>query len=79
MATTISDTEMSSDECAAWARWSEHAAADGHGACAHSEHPGRLLTRNESIAAMVLAEAEAGGRGDTPHAAAWRAELRIGG
>jgi hypothetical protein len=27
MAVTIDDTEMTSDECAAWARWSAHAAA----------------------------------------------------
>lgn len=36
----------------------------------------RLLTRNQAITALTLAEWLRSGRGpDSPHAAAWRAEL----
>ena len=40
----------------ATAEFSEHAAADGHGAWIVSCHPGRPFTRNQAIMAMVLAE-----------------------
>jgi hypothetical protein len=65
MAIRISDTEMTSDTCAAWARWSEYA-ADGRGAWIVSGYPNRLFSRNSAITAMTLAEAEAAGNGDSP-------------
>ena len=45
----------------ATARYSENAAADGHGAWIVSDHPSRLFTRNQAITAMVLAERLAAG------------------
>jgi hypothetical protein len=38
----------------ATAEFSEHAAADGHGAWTVSSYPGRLFTRNQAITAMVV-------------------------
>ena len=77
MGIMIGDTEMSSDRCEARAEWREHAAAGGGGAWVASTLPGRPLDRNQAITAMVLAEMEADGRGDSPHAAGFRAELGI--
>jgi hypothetical protein len=60
----------------ATARFSQHAAADGHGAWIVSCHYGRLFTRNQAITAMVLAERLATGYGDDdPFVIGWREEL----
>ena len=59
MSTKINDDSMSLEidgRVIATAEFSEHAAADGHGAWIVSCHPGRLFTRNQAITAMVLAE-----------------------
>jgi hypothetical protein len=77
MAITIGDTLMTSDQTSHTAGWREHAAADGGGAWVTTRCPGRLLTRNQAITSMVLAEHEAAGNGDSPHAAGWRRELGI--
>ena len=69
MAITILDTLMTSDQTGHTAGWREHAAADGDGAWISSRCSGRLLTRNEAITSMVLAEHEAAGNGESPHAA----------
>jgi hypothetical protein len=39
------------------ARFSEHAAADGHGAWIVSTHPARLFTRDQAITALTVARA----------------------
>jgi hypothetical protein len=60
----------------ATARFSEHAAADGHGAWIVSAHPGRLFSRSQAITALTLAERLADGYGDDdPFVMAWRKEL----
>jgi hypothetical protein len=60
----------------ATARWSWHAAADGHGAWIVSTHPARLFTRGQAITALTLAERLAAGDGDDdPHVIAWHKEL----
>ena len=67
MSTKINDDSMSLEidgRVIATAQFSEHAAADGHGAWIVSCHLGRLLTRNQAITAMVLAERLAAGYGD---------------
>jgi hypothetical protein len=56
---TITDTAITSDETAATARFRPHAAADGHGAWTVSDRPARLLTRNQAITAMTIAEEQA--------------------
>lgn len=62
MATTITDVLMTSDQTRHTARWSQHAAADGQGAWVVSWLSGRrLLTRNQAITAMTLAEMVAAG------------------
>jgi hypothetical protein len=48
----------------ATARFSEHAAGDGHGAWIVSSHPARLFTRDQAITAMLLTERLAAGYGD---------------
>ena len=79
MSTKINDDSMSLkiDGCViATAQFSEHAAADGHGAWTVSRHPGRLFARNQAITAMVLAERLAFGCGeDDPFVVGWREEL----
>jgi hypothetical protein len=40
-----------------------------------STWPGRRFTQNQAVTAMMLAETEAAGGGDSPHAIAWREEL----
>lgn len=48
---------MTSDQTKHTAQWSQHAAADGEGAWVVSWLPGRrLLTRDQAITAMTLAE-----------------------
>ena len=62
----------------ATARYSSHAAADGQGAWIISGWPGRLLTRNQAITAMVLAERLAAGYGDDDlFVIGWRQELGL--
>jgi hypothetical protein len=56
----------------ATARFSEHAAADGHGAWIVSPHPTRLFRRNQAITALTLAD---GNGEDDPFAMTWRKEL----
>ena len=60
----------------ATARWSWHAAADGHGAWIVSTHPARLFSRGQAITALTLAERLAVGYGDDdPCVVSWRKEL----
>ena len=62
----------------ATARYCEHDVDDGPGVWAVSGQPGRLLTRNQAITAMVLAERLAGGYGDDdPFVIGWRQELGL--
>jgi hypothetical protein len=58
----------------ATARFSQHAAADGHGAWIVSCHPRRLLTRNRAITALTVIElVETGYSSEDPLAIAlWR-------
>jgi hypothetical protein len=61
----------------ATARWSWHAAADGHGAWIASTHPKRLLSQDKAISAMTLASLLATGRLDhDPRVIALRKELK---
>jgi hypothetical protein len=61
---TITDTTITSDETAATADFREHAAADGRGAWVCSLRgwdrapalTGRLLTRDQAITVMTIAE-----------------------
>ena len=67
MAIRIDDDFMSAGSAGrviATARYSEDAAADGHGAWAVSYRPSHLFTRDQAITAMVLAERLAAGYGD---------------
>ena len=79
MAIRIEDNYMCAEQdgrVVATARYSEHAAADGHGVWIVSERPGRLFTRNQAITAMVLAERLAVGYGDDDlFVIGWREEL----
>ena len=60
----------------ATARWSWHAAGDGHGAWIVSTHPARLFSRSQAITALTLAERLAAGYGDDdPFVVNWRKEL----
>jgi hypothetical protein len=60
------------------ARFSKHAAADGHGAWIVSTHPARLFTRNDAITALTLAERLAVGYGDDdPFVIGWHEELNL--
>ena len=81
MATRIEDDFMSAEHdgrVIATARYSEHSAADGHGAWIVSDRPSRLFTRNQAITAMVLAERLAAGYGDDdPFVVGWREELGL--
>ena len=81
MSTKINDDSMSleiGDQVIATAEFSEHAAADSRGAWIVSCHPGRLLTRNQAITAMVLAERLAAAFGDDDlFVIGWREELGL--
>jgi len=83
MAVRIADTLMSSDLTPMTAEFRPGACADGDDAWVVSACPpdlplaGRLLTRNETITAMILAELIAAGKGDSPHARGFRAELGL--
>jgi hypothetical protein len=58
----------------AWFR--QHAAANGHGAWIASCCPGRLLTRNQAITALTVAEpVETGNAEDDPSVVALREDL----
>ena len=81
MSVRINATSMTleiDDRVAATARFSQHAAADGNGAWIVSTHPARLLSRNQAITALTLAERLAAGYGDDdPFVIGWRAELGL--
>jgi hypothetical protein len=83
MSVKIGDAVMSSDLTPMVAQFRPGACADGSGAWVVSACPpglplgGRLLGRNEVITAMLLAELIAVGKGDSPHAQGWRAELGL--
>jgi hypothetical protein len=81
MAARIEDRFMSAEHdgrVIATARYSSHAAGDGQGAWVVFDHPSRLLTRNQAITAMVLAERLAAGYGDEdPFVIGWREELGL--
>ena len=81
MAARIEDQLMTAEfggHVIATARYSSHAAADGQGAWIVSGVPRRLLSRNQAITAMVLAERLAAGYGDDdPFVMGWREELGL--
>ena len=81
MSTSINDDSMALEidgRVIATAQFREHAAADGYGAWIVSCHPGRLFTRNQAIAAIVLAERlAAGSSDDDPFVIGWREELGL--
>ncbi len=81
MSTKINDDSMSLEidgRVIATAKFTEHAAADGHGAWTVSCHTERLFTRNQAITAMVLAERLAAGHGDDdPFVVGGREELGL--
>ena len=79
MAVTITDKQMISDLTTIRADYRPHDAANGAGRWV-STHPdlcARLLDRNAALMAMMLAEEEAAGRGDSSTTEAWREELHI--
>jgi hypothetical protein len=78
MAIHITDDTMTLEtggRVVATARFSEHAAADGHGAWIVSAHPARLFTRDQAIAALTVAELGEY-RDSRPLIAALRVEVR---
>jgi hypothetical protein len=79
MAVRIEDNFMTLEvdgAIVATARFSQHAAADGHGAWIVSTQPARLFSRNQAITALTLAERLAAGHGDdNPFVIGWREEL----
>ena len=77
MTLTITSTHMADSENGHHAEWRPDAAADGRGAWVCSRLPGRLLTRNEAITALTLAELETAGWADSPATASLRAELGL--
>ena len=81
MAARIDDEIMTAEHdgrVVAPAQYSAHAAADGPGAWIVSGLPRRLLTRDQAITAMVLAERLAAGPGDDDlFVIGWRAELGL--
>jgi hypothetical protein len=76
----ITDEYMSmviDDKVIATARFSQHAAANGRGAWIVSCFPRRLLTRDQAITALTVAELlETGYANDDPLVTALREELR---
>jgi hypothetical protein len=59
MAIRITDDMMTleiDNRVVATARFSGHAASDGNGAWIVATHPARLLTRDQAITAMTVAE-----------------------
>ena len=59
MTLTVTDTLITSDEVGASAEFRPDAAADGSGAWVTSLRGGRLLTRNQAITALTIAEEQA--------------------
>jgi hypothetical protein len=55
----ITGTSITSDMTGATAEFRPHAAADSAGAWVCSTRPARLLTRNEAITAMTIADEQA--------------------
>ena len=77
MAIHINHDTMNGDCVVATARFSQHAAADGGGAWIVSTHPARLLTRDQAITALTVAELGESGYPDShPLLVALRGELR---
>jgi hypothetical protein len=80
MAIRINDDLMSLEiggRVIATARFSQHAAADGHGAWIVSSCSGRLFTRNQAVTALTVTELlENGYTGDDPLVVALQDELR---
>jgi len=61
----------------ATAQFSQHRAANGHGAWIVSDRPLRLFTRNQAITALTITELLAAGyRPDHPLVLAYEEELR---
>lgn len=79
MVVTIADEQMTSDLTTIRADYRPHGAANGGGrwVSTHPDLRARLLDRNAAIMAMMLAEEEAAGRGDSSATEAWREELHI--
>jgi hypothetical protein len=79
MAARIDDDYMTAEydgRVVATARYCEDAVDDGRGVWAVSGWSGRVVTRNQAITAMVLAERLAAGYGDDdPFVIGWREEL----
>lgn len=79
--TTITDELMTSARTSHTAQYSPEAAADGQGAWVVSWLPQRLLTRNQAITAMTIAETATEADGDYvrmwPHIIGWAAELCV--
>jgi hypothetical protein len=79
----ITDAGMSSDLTSMTAVYRPGACADGSGAWIVSACPPglplgrRLLSRNEATTAMVLGELVAAGKGGSPHARGFLAELGL--
>ena len=72
MALKITDTEMTSDVTRQAAEYSPNAAADGGGAWRVPWLPARLLTQNQAVSAMTIAETVAARAGDDDEFAHWR-------
>jgi hypothetical protein len=72
-----SNTKRPPSPTVATARLSPDAAAAGGGAWVVSGLPRRLVTRNQAITAIVLAERLAAGYGDDLFVIGWRAELGL--
>jgi hypothetical protein len=80
MGTEITDHAMTSDTTRHSARWSADAAADGRGAWIVSWLPTRLLSRNQAVSAMKLAEhvaRQGAAAAADPHVEGWAAELEL--
>jgi hypothetical protein len=72
MALKITNTEMTSDITRQAARFSENAAADGGGAWLVPWVPARLLTQNQAVTAMTIAEVVTAHAVDDDEFADWR-------
>lgn len=81
MSITITDDLMTSTETPYTARWSADAAGDAQGAWVVSWLPQRLLTRNQAVTAMTLAQCvaihDASAYPWRQHIEGWAAELGI--
>jgi hypothetical protein len=79
MAIRVTETAMTSDETGHNAGWWPNSPANGDGAWVVSWLPHRLLTRNEAMTAMTLAEhiTRTSADADDPLVITWSAELMI--